>query len=96
MHADAALSQEIRDQLFPNSAFTGAANLLVCPSLESGNIAYNMVKMLGDGIPVGPILAGTKYPAHILTESTTVRGIVNLATIAAVDALERKTKAATG
>ncbi|MEZ5536651.1 MAG: NADP-dependent malic enzyme [Thiolinea sp.] len=90
MHADAALSQEIRDRLFPDSAFEGAANLLVCPSLESGNIAYNMVKILGDGIPVGPILVGTKYPAHILTESTTVRGIVNMATIAAVDSLERK------
>jgi malate dehydrogenase (oxaloacetate-decarboxylating)(NADP+) len=90
MHADAALSQEIRDRLFPGSAFEGSANLLICPSLESGNIAYNMVKMLGDGIPIGPILVGTKYPVHILTESTTVRGIVNLATIAAVDSLERK------
>lgn len=91
MHADAALSQEIRDRLFPDSAFEGSANLLICPSLESGNIAYNMVKMLGDGIPVGPILVGTKYPVHIITESTTVRGIVNMATIAAVDSLERKT-----
>ena len=90
MHADAALSQEIRDRLFPDSAFEGSANLLVCPSLESGNIAYNMVKMLGDGIPVGPILVGTKHPVHIITESTTVRGIVNMATMAAVDSLERK------
>ena len=90
MHADAALSQEIRDSLFPNSAFEGSANLLVCPSLNAGNIAYNMVKMLGDGIPVGPILVGTQLPAHIVTESATVRGIVNMATIAAVDALDRK------
>ncbi|HPE61256.1 MAG TPA: NADP-dependent malic enzyme [Thiolinea sp.] len=90
MHADAALSEEIRDRLFPNSAFSGSANLLVCPSLNAGNIAYNMVKMLADGIPVGPILVGTQYPAQIATESTTVRGIVNMATIAAVDALRRK------
>ncbi|MGB1256810.1 MAG: NADP-dependent malic enzyme [Thiolinea sp.] len=90
MHADAALSQEIRDRLLRDSAFSGSANLLVCPSLNSGNIAYTMVKMLGDGIPVGPILLGTQYPAHILTESTTVRGIVNMATVAVVDALSRK------
>ncbi|MGB0845836.1 MAG: NADP-dependent malic enzyme [Thiolinea sp.] len=90
MHADTALSQEIRDRLIKESAFKGAANLLVCPSLNSGNIAYNMVKVLGDGIPVGPILVGTKYPAHIMSESVTVRGIVNMATVAAVDAISRK------
>ncbi|WP_020393669.1 NADP-dependent malic enzyme [Thiolinea disciformis] len=86
MHADAALSQEIRDRLFPNSAFSGEANLLVCPTLEAANITYNMTKMLADGMPVGPILLGTNYPAHILTESTTVRGIVNMAAVASVDA----------
>ncbi|HPY40116.1 MAG TPA: NADP-dependent malic enzyme, partial [Thiolinea sp.] len=71
MHADAALSQEVRDRLFKNSAFTGEANLLVCPSLNAANISYNMTKMLADGLPVGPMLVGTNYPAHILTESTT-------------------------
>ncbi|MGB3919166.1 NADP-dependent malic enzyme [Thiothrix litoralis] len=90
MHADAALSQEIRDRLFPNAAFEGEANLLVCPDLNSANIAYNMVKMLGEGTPVGPMLVGTNYPAHILTESTTVRGIVNMAAFAGVEAVSRK------
>ncbi len=90
MHADAALSQEIRDRLFKNSAFEGEANLLVCPSLNAANIAYNMTKVLADGLPVGPMLVGTNYPAHILTESTTVRGIVNMAAFAAVDAISRK------
>ncbi len=90
MHADAALSQEIRDRLIKNAAFQGEANLLVCPSLNSANIAYNMTKMLADGLPVGPILVGTNYPAHILTESTTVRGIVNMAAVASIDALQRK------
>lgn len=90
MHADAALSQEIRDSLFKESAFKGEANLLICPNLDSGNIAYNMTKVLGAGIPVGPILVGTQHPAHILTESTTVRGIVNMAGIAANDAIRRK------
>ena len=90
MHADAALSQEIRDRLFKNSAFEGEANILVCPNLDSANIAYNMTKMLADGLPVGPILVGTNYPAHILTESTTVRGIVNMAAFASVEAMARK------
>ena len=90
MHADAALSQEIRDRLFKNAAFEGEANLLVCPSLNAANIAYNMTKVLADGVPVGPMLVGTNYPAHILTESTTVRGIVNMAAFAAVDAISRK------
>lgn len=90
MHADAALSQEVRDRLFKNSAFEGEANLLVCPSLNAANISYNMTKMLADGMPVGPMLVGTKYPAHVLTESTTVRGIVNMAAFASVDAMNHK------
>ncbi len=90
MHADAALSQEIRDRLFKSSAFEGEANILVCPNLDSANIAYNMTKMLADGLPVGPILVGSNYPAHILTESTTVRGIVNMAAFASVEAMARK------
>jgi malate dehydrogenase (oxaloacetate-decarboxylating)(NADP+) len=90
MHADAALSQETRDRLFKGAAFEGEANLLVCPDLNSANIAYNMTKMLADGLPVGPMLVGTNYPAHILTESTTVRGIVNMAAFAGVEAVSRK------
>ncbi len=90
MHADAALSQETRDRIFPNASFTGAANLLVMPNLDAANIAYNFVKTVGDGLPVGPILMGLRRPAHVVTESTTVRGIVNLCAIAAVDAIDFK------
>ncbi len=93
MHADAALSQEIRDRLFPESTLKGEANLLVCPDLDAANIAYNITKMLADGMPVGPMLMGTQYPAHILTESITVRGIVNMAAFASVEAYTRKQKA---
>lgn len=89
MHADAALSSKIRDRLFKDSSFKGAANLLVCPSLDAANIAYNIVKKTADGAMVGPMLVGTHHSAHILTESTSVRGIVNMAAFAAVDALQR-------
>lgn len=88
MHADAALSQETRDRVFPNASFSGSANLLVMPNLDAANIAYNFVKTVADGVPVGPILMGLKRPAHVVTESTTVRGIVNLCAIAAVDAID--------
>jgi len=92
MHADTALSQEIRDHLFENSAFEGEANLLVFPTLMAANVTYNMTKMLADGLPVGPVLLGSKHPAHILTESTTVRGIVNMAAVANLDAQRRQEK----
>ena len=90
MHADAALSEETRNRVFPNAAFSGGANLLIMPNLDAANITYNMVKVVGDGVPVGPMLMGLKYPAHVVTESTTVRGIVNLCAIAAVDAIDYK------
>lgn len=92
MHADTALAEDIRERLFKDSAYKGAANLLVCPSLDAGNIAYNLLKRAGEGAHVGPMLVGTKAPTHILTESVSVRGIVNMAAFASVDALQRKEK----
>ena len=91
MHADSALSDEIRDKVFPHSRFKGAANLLVMPNLDSANIAYNMVKMLGEAVPVGPMLTGLEYPAHAVSDSITVRGIVNMSAVAVVDAIDWKT-----
>ena len=90
MHADAALSEETRSRVFPNASYTGGANLMVMPNLDAANITYNMVKALGDALPVGPMLMGLNKPAHVVTESTTVRGIVNLCAIAAVDAIDYK------
>lgn len=89
MHADAALSQETRERIFPNANFRGGANLMIMPNLDAANITYNMMKVLGDGLPVGPMLMGLQKPAHVITESTTVRGIVNLAAVAATDAINR-------
>ena len=86
MHADAAVSEQIRNLIFPNSRLTGQANLLVFPNVDSANIAFNLVKVLGDGLAVGPLLLGVAKPAHILTQSVTVRGIVNVTALASVDA----------
>jgi malate dehydrogenase (oxaloacetate-decarboxylating)(NADP+) len=85
MHADSALSPEIRQRIFPNARFQGQANLLVMPNLDAANIAFNMVKIMADAQPVGPLLLGMHHSAHILTPSVTVRGIVNMAAFAVVD-----------
>jgi malate dehydrogenase (oxaloacetate-decarboxylating)(NADP+) len=86
MQADTALSQAIRERVMPNARFTGEANVLVMPNLESANIAFQLVKMLADALPVGPILMGSAKPAHVLTPSVTARGIVNMTAIAVAEA----------
>jgi malate dehydrogenase (oxaloacetate-decarboxylating)(NADP+) len=87
MQGDAALSQEIRDRVFPNARLKGEANLLVMPTLDAANIAFNLLKTAaGDGITVGPILLGVARPVHILTPSATVRRIVNMTALTVVDA----------
>ncbi len=86
MQADMALDEQLRNRVFPNSRLKGAANLLVMPTLEAANIAFNLVRMLGNGLPVGPILLGVAKPAHVTTPSVTARGLVNLAALAVIDA----------
>ena len=89
MHADAALSEEIRNRIFPNSKLKGAANLLIMPTLDAANISFNLLKVMAEGLSVGPLLLGTACPAHIATPSITARGVINLCAIAAVDAQSR-------
>ena len=86
MHADAALSPMVRKQIFPNSTLAGEANLLVMPTIDAANIAYNMVKILADAQPIGPLLLGTARPVHILTSSATARTILNVSALASIDA----------
>ena len=84
------MNESIRDHIFPDSAYRGAANLMVLPDLDAANIAYNMVKVFGDGLPVGPVLVGLNKPAHVLTEAVSVRGIVNMCAVAAVEAIDQR------
>ena len=86
MHGDAALSPILRDRVLPHSRLTGEANLLIMPNLDAANIAYQMIKVLADALPVGPILIGAARPAHILTPSVTARGVVNMTAVAVVEA----------
>jgi len=87
MHGDAALSEEIRARNCPNSLLKGQANLLMMPTIDAANIAFNLLKTAsGDGITVGPILLGAARPVHILTNSATVRRIVNMTALTVADA----------
>jgi malate dehydrogenase (oxaloacetate-decarboxylating)(NADP+) len=86
MHADVALSEELREAALVGSRLTGRANLLVMPNVEAAHISYNLLKMLGGGVSIGPILIGAAQPAHILTQSVTVRGLVNMSALACTQA----------
>jgi len=86
MRADAALMPKIRERIFPNSMLTGQANLFVMPDQDAAHIAFNMARVIGKGVNVGPILMGAGRPAHVLTPSATVRRVVNMTAIAVFDA----------
>ena len=87
MHGDAALSGEVRHAAFPHSQLTGDANLLIMPTLDAANIAFNLLKTAaGGGITIGPILLGSAMPVHIVTPTATVRRIINMTALAVVDA----------
>jgi malate dehydrogenase (oxaloacetate-decarboxylating)(NADP+) len=86
MHADLALSEQLRTVRFPKSELKGRANLLVMPNQDAANVAFNMLKMLGDGIAIGPILIGCAKSAHVVTPSISVRGLLNMTALASVRA----------
>ena len=88
MHADAALS-DIATAPSRAQALQGL-RVLVMPGIDAANISFNLLKTLGRGLSVGPILLGTAHPMHILTSSVTVRGITNMAAVAVVDAQENE------
>ena len=87
MQGDLALSQDLRERYIPDSVLTGEANLLLFPNLDSANLSMTLLKEMNNALAVGPILMGPQAPAHILAPSTTSRGIVNMAAIAASEAV---------
>ena len=97
MRGDAALSRTILEHEFPDSGLTTEANLLVMPNVDAANISYNLLRVAaGSGITVGGILLGAARPVHILTPSSTVRRIVNMTALAAVDASLQRAEARAG
>ncbi|OBW91966.1 malic enzyme [Gallibacterium genomosp. 3] len=89
MHGDIALSENLRKNIMPDSPIKGAANLLIMPSMESARISYNLLRATTTAITVGPMLMGLKKSAHILTPVSSVRRIINMVAVAAVQAQKK-------
>ncbi len=76
----------MRDRVLPGSRLKGAANILVMPEIEAANIAYQLTKMMADALPIGLIVIGAAQSAHILTATSTVRGLLSMTAITVVEA----------
>lgn len=88
MHGDIALDERMRKQSYPFSSLQGSANLLILPTLDAANIAFNLLKTATGSAALGPILLGADKPVHILTPSATARRIVNMTALTVNDAQE--------
>jgi malate dehydrogenase (oxaloacetate-decarboxylating)(NADP+) len=88
MQGDLALNSELRERYIPDTILKGEANLLIFPNLDAANLSMTLLKEMNNALSIGPLLMGTRAPAHILAPSTTSRGIVNLTAIAATEALD--------
>lgn len=89
MQADTAVVAEIIEDRYPFSAVKDA-NVLVFPSLESANIAYKLLARLGKAKAIGPILLGMGAPVHVLQTGDDVNTIVQIASVAVMDAMGRE------
>jgi len=86
MQADTAVEPGIARETFPLSRIQGDANILVCPDLESANIAYKLLWRLGKVEAIGPILTGINAPVHVLQRGVDVNDIVNMAALCVLKA----------
>ncbi|MBC8417520.1 MAG: NADP-dependent malic enzyme [Desulfobacterales bacterium] len=81
-----AVNSALRHQYFPFSELEGNANVLIFPDLQSGNLALNLIQYIGEAVSVGPVLMGTRLPAHLRQYGATVEEVVNLTTLGVVEA----------
>ncbi len=90
MQANFAMNNELLEEVFPFSTLVGnAPNILIFPGLASGNIAYKLLQTYGSAEAIGPLLIGLDKSAHVLQMGSSVREIVNMATLAVIDAQNR-------
>ncbi|HEU4697712.1 MAG TPA: NADP-dependent malic enzyme [Gemmatimonadales bacterium] len=94
MQADTAVVEQLLLRNYPFNRLQGPANVLIFPDLNAANICYKLLGRLGGAQAIGPILVGMAAPIHILERDSDVDDIVNMAVIAAVDAQQRKRRAA--
>jgi len=87
MQGTLAFNKEILKDNYPFSSLVDEnVNVLIFSNLTAGNVAYNLLKEVGECEAIGPILLGLKKPVHVLQLGSTVRGIINMAYIAVLDA----------
>lgn len=87
MQVNFALNKKLRHDKFPFTKIDGRdVNTLIFPNLNSANIAYKMMLEIGLAENIGPIQMGLKKPVHVLDVESSVRDIINMTTIAVVDA----------
>ncbi len=90
LQANFALNSEMLQEQFPFSKLAGQqVNTLIFPNLSAGNIAYKLMQEIGGAEAIGPLLLGMKKPVHVLQLGSSVREIVNMVTLAVVDAQNR-------
>ncbi len=94
MQAEAALSEEIRQRALMGSRLKDQANLLVMPNVDAARIAYGLLRELGGGVSVGPILLGVARPAHVVSHAITVRGLLNMSAMTVAQAQMQAAKEA--
>jgi malate dehydrogenase (oxaloacetate-decarboxylating)(NADP+) len=85
-----ALDGPLRREYFPFSSLDEDANVLVFPDLQSGNLAFHLLQCVGGAVPIGPLLMGTRLPAHLLQYGATVEEVVNLVAVGAAEAAALK------
>mgnify|MGYP001088595123 len=88
MPGDLAVNETLRKNYISDPAFAGEANLLIFPNLEAANLSLTLLAEINNGLPIGPILMGTGKAAHVLAPTVTSRGIINMAAIAAAEAVK--------
>jgi malate dehydrogenase (oxaloacetate-decarboxylating)(NADP+) len=91
MQANFALNNDLLKEMFPFSDLVDKkVNTLIFPNLAAGNIAYKLIQEMGGAEAIGPVLIGMKKPVHILQLGSSVREIVNMVTIAVIDAQAKR------
>jgi len=85
VQADVALLEHLRNEIINDSKLTGEANLFIFPNLDSANISFNMLRILSDGVTVGPILLGIEKPVHVLKPQASVRRILNMTALCSAE-----------
>jgi malate dehydrogenase (oxaloacetate-decarboxylating)(NADP+) len=90
MQLATAVNESLRREYFPFSTLPGNANVLIFPDVQSGSLALHTLQSLGNAVAVGPLLVGTRYPAHLLQYGASVEDVVNLVAAGVVEAASRR------